>query len=229
MKHLIWVVAVAGLVLLGVGAAAVLREVGGAGPTALLIAGALLALSPFLVDRLERLSVGSKGVELQLSLEIADKGAVGTARIVEESGLASAAESYAFVYSELDHDQAYAAAKIHLQDALVDQAAGVARRRKFDAGEVRALFHVAPPMIRVLVLGLMEGDPSLADTETLASGIGGSQSGNEQYHALQVAKLRWLRLPDADRQRLRKIIDEDPHIPTDDDRKALAEEIRELG
>jgi hypothetical protein len=55
----------------------------------------------------------------------------------------------------------YRSAKLHLQDLLVERSAAIARREKFDAAEVRLLFKNGAPTMRVLVLGLMQGDPSL--------------------------------------------------------------------
>jgi hypothetical protein len=78
------------------------------------------------------------------------------ARILDRSDLANFAESYAFIHEEL-HDPRYREARVHLQDLLVERAAALARREKFDASEVRTLFKNGSPMIRVLSLGLMRG------------------------------------------------------------------------
>ena len=49
--------------------------------------------------------------------------------------------------------------------------AGCLLREKFDAAEVRLLFKNAAPTMRVLVLGLIQGDPSLADRPTIVDAI----------------------------------------------------------
>ena len=47
----------------------------------------------------------------------------------------------------------YRAARIHLQDLLVQRAAGVARREKFQEREVRKLFANGSVVMRLLALG----------------------------------------------------------------------------
>lgn len=78
--------------------------------------------------------------------------------------------------------RAYRDAKVHLQDRLVERAAALAELEKFEAGEARELLKNGTPTMRVLALGLMEGDPSLADGATILSAIADSRSGNEQFH-----------------------------------------------
>jgi hypothetical protein len=63
---------------------------------------------------------------------------------------------------------------------LVERAAAVADREKFDPSEVRTLFQNATPTMRVLALGLMQGDPSLADEATMLDAITNPRSANEQ-------------------------------------------------
>ena len=78
--------------------------------------------------------------------------------------------------------------------------------QQYDKDEVRKLFRHGPPVVRVLVLGLMLGDQSLADVGTIESAITQSRTVNEQYHGLQLAKRVGRRLSHADRQQLRKAI-----------------------
>jgi hypothetical protein len=219
-----WLVAIVGLGLVVVATVDLTADDGGAAPVALLVAGALLLLAPLLVPRLEELTVGGSGIKLTLTHEIAHQGAPRTAGMVERSGLAAAVETYATAYDELS-DPTYERARIHLQDRIVARAAATARRHKFDGGEVRTMFMRGSPTVRVLALGLMEGDPSLADVDTIESAIASSLSGNEQYHGLQLAQLVWPRLSDDDRQRLIQVIDEDRLIYRDNDRARLAHEI----
>jgi hypothetical protein len=228
MKNLTrWLVGAIGLALLGIGAKQISGAAGQAGAVALVVAGAVLLVSPFIIDRLEQLSVSSSGVELRLSVAIAELGAPDTAQILEHAGLASFAESYALIYEEL-RDPRYQEAKIHLQDLLVERAAAIARRQKFKAAEVRTLFKDGSPMMRVLTLGLMEGDPSLADASTISSAIIDSRSGNEQYHGLNLAKLCWRQLSRSEQSSLRAAISDNPYIREDRDRRALADKLLSL-
>ena len=171
--------------------------------------------------------MSTSGLELRLSREIADLGAPKTAQILERTELATFAESYAFIYEEL-RDSKYLEARIYLQDRLVECAAAVARRQKFDASEVRTLFRNGSPMIRVLTLGLMEGDPSLADDAAILSAVGDSRSGNEQYHGLKLAVLCWQKLPKSSQQALKSLVRENSYIQQDSERWNLAEHLLNL-
>ena len=95
------------------------------------------------------------------------------------------------------------------QDHFVDAAAASALVQRYDADEVRTLFRHGPPVIRVLALGLMIGDPSPADAATIESAIT-EFTANEQYHGC--AWPRWFgrRLPPEDRRRLRRAIEREP-------------------
>jgi hypothetical protein len=218
------IVATAGLAALAVAAYELTTDDAEAAAAALVPVGALLLLSPLLLPRFERLKVTASGVELTLVREIARHDAPVTAALIQQSGLAPHVDAYATAHDELDDDH-YKAARIHLQDRIIARAAATARRQKFDAGEVRALFADGSPTIRVLILGLMEGDPSLADADTIASAIRDSRSGNEQYHALRLAQLRWLRLTEDERAQLAKVIGEDPFVRDDTDRRRVAEQL----
>ena len=172
------------------------------GGIVLIIAGALLLVCPFIIGRIERLSVSTTGLELQLSREISDLGAPKTAQILDRTDLAKFAESYAFIHDELNAP-AYRPAKVHLQDLLVARAAAISPRDKIDASEARTLFKNGSPMMRVLALGIMQGDPSLADGATILSAISESRSANEQYQGLKLARLSWNTLARSDRQAIK--------------------------
>jgi hypothetical protein len=79
----------------------------------------------------------------------------------------------------------------------------------------------------VLVIGLMRGDPSLADGPTVLSAIADPRSANEQYQGLILARLCW-RLSGSDRAAIRFVIQEDPDIRTGTARRQAAEEIMRL-
>lgn len=123
---------------------------------------------------------------------------------------------------------AYRDAKAHLQDLLVERAAAAARREKFDASEVRTLFRNAAPTMRVLALGLMQGDPSLADGPTIVDAIANSRSANEQYQGLRLTEQCWPRLTPSFREAVRAAIEASPEIKTGESRRALAEKILSL-
>jgi hypothetical protein len=67
------------------------------------------------------------------------------------------------VLREVLPDPEYTDARTYVQDMLVRRAGTIAEREKFDAAEIRALFANGTPVIRVMVLGLMGGDPSLVE------------------------------------------------------------------
>jgi hypothetical protein len=227
MRWVVWVVGAIGLGLLALGAAEIVDATGEVGAVALVVAGVLLVLLPFVIDRLEQISVSGSGLELHLTQQIAQLGAPDVAEAVEDAPLGPFAESYAFVHDELKGAE-FRPAKVYLQDLLVERAATLARRQKLPAKEVRTLFKDGSPTIRVLTLGFMEGDLSLADAVTIVSAIGESRSGNEQYHGLKLAKLRWRELSSAERKTVVSLIEDDPHIHDDADRRSLAADILAL-
>ena len=158
----------------------------------LVIVGALLLVAPFVVDRVERVSVGGTGLELALSRNIAEQGAPKTAAIIDRSDLARLTEAYG-VIREVLPDPDYRQARIHIQNILIRRAAKISEREKFDAGEIRALFANGAPVVRVMVLGLMRGDPSLADAGSLAEAIARPATQTEMNEALKLADRIWER------------------------------------
>jgi hypothetical protein len=99
---------------------------------------------------------------------------------------------------------------------------------KFDQDEVKAMFREGTPIVRVLALGLMEGDPSLIDGGILLEAVSRSLTGNEQYHALRLARDEWNRLSPAEHAALRSAIDASPHLQDGTARGELAKQIRAL-
>ena len=117
---------------------------------------------------------------------------------------------------------------MYLQDLLVERAAAIAQTHKLDAREVRTLYADGSAMMRVLAVGLMTGDPSLADSATIVTAISAPLSGNEQFHGLDLALRSWPQLGQADRQVIHGAINgavTGGSIPADGDRYALAERI----
>src|SRR6266568_8551375 len=76
---------VVGLALLAAAAARVIYTSSGAGIVTLLVIGAVLLISPFVIARVERLSLNSGGYGLQLTREIAEAGAPPAARLLEHT------------------------------------------------------------------------------------------------------------------------------------------------
>jgi hypothetical protein len=218
---------VVGLALLAAAAARVIYTSSGAGIVTLLVIGAVLLVSPFVIARVERLSLSASGFELQLSREVAELGAPHAARILDRTDLAKFAESYSFVHKELD-DSRFRSARVHLQDLLVQRAAELARQEKFEPTEVRTLFANGTPELRVLAIGLMKGDPSLADGASVLAAIADPRTANEQYQGLELAKMCWPHLSRSYRSAIQSVIADNPDIRTGSDRAQLAADLRAL-
>jgi hypothetical protein len=206
-----WLVALGGAALVAAAAAEIVRGQSDGGAPWLLLAGGILAVGPLLFDRLTRRWTGSTGLHFDLSLEIMDLGARDTAVRIDRwgGGLAEAAHAYANAHSVLAGSDVQEA-RIRLQDNFVEAAAASALVQQYDAAEVRRLFRDGPPVVRVLVLGLMLGDPSLADVETVLSAVTDSRTGNEQYQGLRLAERVGRRLSPHDRRRLRDAVEGEP-------------------
>ena len=216
-----------GLALLAAAAARVIYTSSGAGIVTLIIVGAVLLISPFVIARVERLNANSAGFELPLTREIAEMGAPNAARILDSTDLARFAESYAVAGKELS-DSRFEAARAHLQSLLVQRAAALAHQEKFEAAEVRTLFTNGTPEIRVLAIGLMKGDPSLADGATILAAIADPRSPNEQYQGLELAKVCWPQLSRSYRSAIQSVIADSSGIRTSNDRAEIAAELRSM-
>ena len=218
---------VVGFALLAAAAARVIYTSSGAGIVTLLVIGAALLVSPFVIARIERLSTSTSGYGLPLTREIAELGAPNAARILDRTDLARFAEAYAVAGKELD-DPAFESAKVHLQNLLVQRSAALAHQEKFESTEVKALFMNGSPELRVLAIGLMKGDPSLADGSTILAAIADPKSANEQYQGLELAKLCWPQLTRQYRSAIHAVIADNSDIRTSLDRGRIAAELRSL-
>jgi hypothetical protein len=217
-----WVMTLVGLGLFVIAAIEALDTSEDEPIVALLVVGSLLLVAPLVLDRLESLRVSGTGLELNLSREIADLGAPKTAERLETAGLTGYLQSYEFIRDELA-DQPYQEARIKLQDALVDRAASIARTQKLEAKEVRRIFAEGQPLLRVLALGLMEGDPSLADASIILDAVSASRTANEQYHGLKLAELCWQGLSNSQQAAILAAARADSRIAADSDRQAILE------
>ncbi|MEV8517257.1 hypothetical protein [Dactylosporangium sp. NPDC051484] len=201
---------------------AVTSESGTAGGF-LVVAGVLLLIAPFVIDRIERVSVSGTGFELGLSREVAEQGAPKTAAIIDRSALAQLTEAYG-VLREVLPDPTYTDARAYVQDVLLRRAGTISQREKFDADEIRSLFANGTPVMRVMVLGLMGGDPSLADAASLAQAISKPATHTEQYEALKLADRLWKRFTGPEQAMIRSAAHEAP-VSTKGNRYAIVQKI----
>jgi hypothetical protein len=221
----VWVAALSGVSLVVLVCVQAVRNDESEALVALAIVGAALLIVSLVYQRLESLKVSATSVELRLSKTIVELGAPKAAELLEQSGLTGMVESYEFVRRELSGTP-FRAAQVRLQDALIDQAASLARTQRLDPDEVRRIFHEGSPLLRVVTLGLMEGDPSLGDASIVLSAVATSRTANEQYHGLVLAKSLWRNLSPGDRAAVMAAAEADPWIRTDTDRKAVVDELR---
>src|SRR5205814_1346910 len=91
-----WILGAVGFVLLAAGAARAVATGGQSGIVIVITAGALLAISPFVIDRLESVSAGTASVEVRFTQKVIDLGAPKAAKILQRTALAELAESYSF-------------------------------------------------------------------------------------------------------------------------------------
>ncbi|HEX5290996.1 MAG TPA: hypothetical protein VFX25_19215 [Streptosporangiaceae bacterium] len=217
---------VVGLALLILGAVKFAGAAGDAGPVTLVVAGVVLLVSPFILDRLQRGPAPAPRLDPWIATQVSERSAPQTAAILQRTRLGSFAEAYALVHDELTEPE-YRSARIHLQDLLIERAASVARQEILDAREVRRLYAGGSVVVRVLVLGLMQGDRSLADVPTMAAALLDSRSAHEQYQGLQLVRRCWPALPSADRQDLRSAL-EQASLEPGCDRWHLAQDVLRL-
>jgi hypothetical protein len=191
---------VGGVVALAAGgvAAFVLRSESAAVTT--LIGGFVLVIVALILPRLSELGFGADGFTLKLTADARDAGAPTVAATMESTELGEYATAYALVNAELRADPRYDQARVHLQDSLVRRARAVAFANKIPAVEVQSMFRDGSPVLRVLSIGMMQGDPSTADAALLAKAISEPRSANEQYQALVLIRQTWPRWTREDRE-----------------------------
>jgi hypothetical protein len=217
---------VVGLVLLILGAVKFAGSAGDTGPITLVVAGAVLLVSPFVLDRLQRGPAGEPRLDPWIAAQVSERGAPQTAAILQRTRLGGFAEAYGLTHDELTEPE-YRSARLHLQELLMERAASVARQEILEGREVRRLFTNGSVVVRVLVLGLMQGDRSLADVPTIAAALLAGRSANEQYQALVLARLCWPTLSLTDRQEVRAAV-EQAGLDPGTDRWHLAQDVLRL-
>lgn len=218
---------VAGVAMLAIGAVAALRESGIGLTTVPIVAGMLLVISPFALDRWENLPK-SAAEQSRLTRTIKGLGAPRTARILNSTDLARLADAYGFIHHALDGPQ-YRAAKLHLQDTLISRAAEIAMTNSFDPAEVHQIFRNGPPVVRAIALGLMDGNPALAGPETVISAITDARSTSEQVHGLQLADQIWHQMTPEQRSSLLDHVDAHSQLTENADHARLVESLRQRG
>src|SRR5260370_16697798 len=135
---------VVGLALLGDAAAREIYTSSGAGIVTLLVIGALLLISPFVIARVERLSMNSGGFALQLTREMAEAGAPNAARILEHADLGRFAEAYALVHPQLE-DPRYQSARPPRPDLLIPRSPSLPPHGNIPPAALTTIFPHAPP------------------------------------------------------------------------------------
>jgi hypothetical protein len=193
----------------------------------LIVVGALLLASPVLHARLDTIAFGAKGFELKLTQQIAGLGAPKTAELLDHSELGRLVDSYSVIREEL-RDKNYLAARTQLQDALVSRAKGFATQNEIDPDEVRKLFPKAAPIVRVLLIALMKGDPRLLDAAIIASAIRRPATPNEQYHALELVNWYWSWFTPSNQAMILATV-ATADIPMNSDRRPLADKLLNRG
>jgi hypothetical protein len=221
------VLIVTGVVMLAVGAVAALRESGIGLITVPIVAGVLLILSPFALDRWENLP-STQAEQSRLTRTIKGLGAPKTARILNSTDLARLADAYGFIHHALDGPQ-HRAAKLHLQDTLISRAAEIAMTSSFDPAEVHQIFRNGPPVVRAIALGLMDGDPALVSPETVVSAVTDPRSTSEQIRGLELAGQIWHRMTSEQRTSLLNYVDANPRLVESPDQARIVEELRQRG
>jgi hypothetical protein len=189
-----------------------------------LAAGLLLLIMPSIVDSIRSLKLGP--FEVQLLRQIAAT-ARKSAEKLRRLGLEHQLDAYATVYTELRGPE-LKAVRGEVLDRIVQRVSNAAAVEKFDKGEVKDLFLFGSPIVRVLALGLMEGDLSLIDRDVLLDAVTRSLTGNELYHALRIVRNGWGWLSPDDRHRLVEAIEANQYIAQGSDERAVAQQIREL-
>ncbi len=189
-----------------------------------LTAGLLLLVMPSIVDRVRSMRLGQFEVHLVRQIAATARKSAETLRRL---GMEPQLDAYATIYTELRGSE-LKAVRGEVLDRIVQRVANASAVEKFDKTEVKDLYLSGSPIVRVLALGLMEGDLSLIDGEVLLEAINKSLTGNEQYHALKIVLNGWGQLSDAQRNELGAAIEANPQIARGPARRELAEEIRGL-
>jgi hypothetical protein len=193
------------------------------GLTMLLVIGLLMILVPAIVDRLKSFEFNQLKVELVHQLDAT--GARKTADIFRRLGIDREIDAYATIFTEL-RGPGQEDVRASVLDQILRRVAAVSAVEEVDANEVQAMFFGGTPVVRMMALGLMEGDPRLINDQILLESIRHSASGNEQYHGMRLANLYWNRLNIVVRAEIKSAVASSRHLGPG--RRLLAEEILKL-
>jgi hypothetical protein len=94
-------VGIVGLALLSLGAERAAAVAAGTGALILVVAGVILLISAFVLDRVRRVSVSATSLDLWLTTQVSERGAPEAAAILQRTRLGAFAELYALVHDEL--------------------------------------------------------------------------------------------------------------------------------
>ncbi|GAA1510227.1 hypothetical protein [Kribbella lupini] len=195
------------------------------GLTMILVIGLLMILVPAVVDRLESFEFSQLKVKLTEQLE--STGARKTAKVFRRLGIDREIDAYATIFTEL-RGPGQKELRASLLDQILQRVAAVAAVEEIDPNEVRAMFYDGTPVLRVMALGLMEGNPRLVNDRILLESISHSASGNEQYHGMRLAELYWSELSAAVQTEIKNAVASSPRFGPGTARAKLAEEIVKL-
>ena len=218
----------AGLAVMGVG-------IGGSaggwdldGVTPFLVVGAVLLALAVLYPQIESLNVEAAGAKVGLLLRrIASDSSPAVLEELERLGVADLAVAYEFVHDALS-DEEDKNTRIRLQDQLVD----MAEQRAFDRDPDKKLLNAAieshSAAGRAIAIGFAKRHPELVTLDAMETVILHSMSGNEQYHALLLAKKVLPTLKSKEAQALMNLINEakdEPYVRKDSERMNVVDAI----
>lgn len=173
-------------------------------------------------------------VRRQLLLDVLERGALETGELLAEAGMRSELalplldamtgertvrkvtegsverwenpRAVYQVYEELRRDVPSSDARTAALETLVERIRKLARRGRFDADEVQAMWNSDLEGQRIAALAAMEGRPELQDPDIVLDGIAGSRTAFEQFHALLLAREMLPRMDVGLRRRLQAAI-----------------------
>jgi hypothetical protein len=164
-----------------------------------------------LLDVLERgaLETGEllaeAGMRSELALPLLDAMATeGAVRKVTDRGVERWENPGAvyLVYEKLRREVPSSDARTAALETLVERIRELARRGRFDPGEIHAMWNSDQEGRRIAALAAMGGRLELEDPEIVLSGIASSRTAFEQFHALLLAREMLPRMDAAFRSRL---------------------------
>jgi len=221
LHKLHWAVFACGVALLAAGAVGAARGWTSSGLGFIFGAGLVCLLLALVAHRLVGIDVDRGGGHTKIGATLSPT----VLQEIKETGLAAAAGVYSFIHNQLAEDPELDDVKVRLQDEIVQMVKKNAFNDPVEVAEVDEVLATGSAAERVLVFGLLQGDRDLATVARLEKGILHSKSGNEQYHALLAAQSHWDAYSVAEKQELRKYIQDAPYIKTDKDRAAVAADI----